>query len=350
MAKLVGLEILVVDADPEVRSELKKLLESQGLVPTCTDSPAEATRLLREKFFAVLVCDLDTPEPGKGLELVRQAAELSPPTSVVVLTARKAYDAAVAAFRAGAMDVVAKDPSQVDHLRDRILDLASQVRRSREEKELLAEVAGLHEQILHAMMELFKEYLDLKDAAEGRTSQVARLTSAKLLFADPDSRAAAYVRENLKNDEGWHLDFCQTGGEVLDRIASSRFSIIVLSEKLPDLPTSMVANTIRSQDPDVILARYSPPGDEPGWMTVMGQSGEEMPVVEKLTTGKQLLEALATLKRAHDAKIRERRYLQAFRLRYLDLLKDYAKIRKRISSFLGGQVSETSPFQSDRSP
>src|SRR5512138_2894608 len=97
-----GIEILVIDADPTVQGGLKSLLTDQGFVVTATGNVTEALELVQVKYFAVALCDLDTPTSEAGLKVVQSIRESSPATTTLVLSPRKAYDAAVAAHRAGA--------------------------------------------------------------------------------------------------------------------------------------------------------------------------------------------------------------------------------------------------------
>ena len=107
-----GQEVLVVDKDEQVTRGLQKLLGRLGLVVTATTEPVRAQDLLINKFFAVALFDVDTPATGEGLELLRFARDKSPLTTVIIMTARKAFDIGVAGFRGGAADVVVKEPSR----------------------------------------------------------------------------------------------------------------------------------------------------------------------------------------------------------------------------------------------
>ena len=123
-----GQEVLVVDADDQVVKGLDKLLTKVGLIVTGTNDPIRARDQLLNKFFAVALVDADTPTPGAGIELLQFARDKSPLTSVVVMTARKSYDVALKAFRAGATDVVLKEPDVVPYLRERVIEAAGEIK------------------------------------------------------------------------------------------------------------------------------------------------------------------------------------------------------------------------------
>ena len=78
MAEADGQEVLVVDGDEKVQRGMTQLLADNGLVPTVMSDPVRARELARDKYFAVALIDLDTPEPNAGLELVRWFKEHAP--------------------------------------------------------------------------------------------------------------------------------------------------------------------------------------------------------------------------------------------------------------------------------
>ena len=98
------------------------------MIVTGTHDPVRARDQLLNKFYAVALVDADTPTPGGGIELLQFARDKSPLTSVVIMTARKSYETAVKAFRAGAADVVLKEPDVVPYLRERVVEAATDIK------------------------------------------------------------------------------------------------------------------------------------------------------------------------------------------------------------------------------
>src|SRR5262245_13650271 len=131
-----GQEVLVVDADEQVIKGLDRLLTRVGLVVTGTTDPVRARDQLLNKFYAVALVDADTPTPGGGIELLQFARDKSPLTSVIVMSARKTFETAVKAFRAGAVDVVLKEPDVVPYLRERVTEAASELQSTSERNTL----------------------------------------------------------------------------------------------------------------------------------------------------------------------------------------------------------------------
>jgi DNA-binding NtrC family response regulator len=328
---LAGLEVLVVDADTNVINGLNKLLSEKGFMVTGLTDVKEAENRLREKFFAVVICDLDTPEPNDGLKMVQAVRNLTPASAVIVLTPRRAYDAAVMAFRANADDVVAKSPDQVGYLVKRVQEAAREHRLDMDRTDLLKRIGQAHEQFLNKMMDMFKMVMDLQDRVQGRDSAArSGMTTCSVLVVDPDPRLTEYLQNNLDADKGWDLMHCQTGGEALDHIGRRVHHVVLLKNELPDLPTTMVARTVKAQSPEAIVLELTPPGDKPGRVEVI-ESTTPIQIIDEFSHPEQLLESLDTLRSAFQAKAKERRYLQAFRAQHYEFLKRYAELKGQLS-------------------
>src|SRR5215470_3285548 len=161
--ELAGAEVLIVDGDPAVLKGLEKLLTPRGLPVTGAATREKTLELVAEKYFGVVVVDLDTPEPGGGIALVSEVRERSPTSLVFLLCSRKSFDASVAAFRAGANDVILKAPDQVDYLTARIVDAAGDSITRRGTSALLVEVRDALEEFLKSFMETDRRITDLED-------------------------------------------------------------------------------------------------------------------------------------------------------------------------------------------
>ena len=190
-----GQEVLVVDADDQVVKGLDRLLTRVGMIVTGTHDPVRARDQLLNKFYAVALVDADTPTPGGGIELLQFARDKSPLTSVVIMTARKSYETAVKAFRAGAADVVLKEPDVVPYLRERVVEAATDIKATADRNSLLEEVAETHEEFLRRLRDVAREALDLEDRAVGpdgrRRRRSRRPVSVVLVDDDPEGAREA---------------------------------------------------------------------------------------------------------------------------------------------------------------
>lgn len=104
---LEGASILVIDDEPGMRHFLTKILEPRVKRVAQAASPAEATKLLDEAHFDVVV--LDNVMPGKtGLEWVVEQRRKGFYADTVLITAYADLETAIAALRAGVSDFVLK--------------------------------------------------------------------------------------------------------------------------------------------------------------------------------------------------------------------------------------------------
>src|SRR5262245_23019907 len=218
-----GQEVLVVDADDQVIKGLDRLLTRVGLIVTGTHDPVRARDQLLNKFVAVALVHADTPTPGGGIELLQFARDKSPLTSVVIMTARKSYETAVKAFRAGAADVVLKDPEVVPYLRERVVEAATDIKATADRNSLLEEVAETHEEFLRRLRDVAREGLDLEDRISGRTDEGDdEFGTVSVVFVDDDPKALEKLEKVLTSAAGWQFRAALTGGEALDVVMQTR--------------------------------------------------------------------------------------------------------------------------------
>src|SRR6516162_8143467 len=118
----VRLHVLVIDADPAVRSACAEIASSLGYAVESTDDLVQARTLLRGRTADIVLINL--PRAGsQGLELITEVKTLYPDTVVVAMTASGSVSAAVEAMRCGASDYLTK-PFAMDEL-STVLDRAA---------------------------------------------------------------------------------------------------------------------------------------------------------------------------------------------------------------------------------
>jgi DNA-binding NtrC family response regulator len=116
------LHLLVVDADPAMRSACAEIAASMGYAVESTGDMGQARSLLRGRAADILLVNLP-PGNSQGLELVAEVKLLYPQTSVIAMTASGSVNAAVEAMRCGAQDYLTK-PFAMDEL-STVLDRAA---------------------------------------------------------------------------------------------------------------------------------------------------------------------------------------------------------------------------------
>jgi DNA-binding NtrC family response regulator len=321
-----GSEVLVVDGDPQVRAGMEQLLREAGMVVTAVGDDRVAHRLVGERFFSVIIIDLDTPSAGDGVALIPLCKERSPASAVIILTSRKVFESAVWAFRNGASDIIAKAPDNVDYLRHRTIELAAEARIDLDRRKLLAEAAEVHEEFLRRMMETARKVVDLEDRISGRTSSVSgsETVTTSVLVADDDSTIYEALADALASDtEWWRVRYAQTGGEALDVASNEEVHIALIKESLPDLPGPMVVRTLMKNSPQTLAVVYAPGGK------ARLHDGSRSLILD-IASPSDAVTRVQELREALRARSRERRYLQAFRAQHYEFLRRYAELKHKL--------------------
>jgi len=329
MADGDGQEVLVVDGDEKVQRGLAQLLAEHRLVPTVVSDAVRARELAHEKYFAVALIDLDTPQTNAGLELVRWFKQHAPSTTTIVMASRKVFESAVEAFRAGAADIIVKSPDQVVYLRQRTVEAAQHLQKSAADERLIQEVLGVHEDFLRRLMESSRKTAELQEQLGGGSHPSAADEECALLVVEDDGWLAKQLQESLRARGGYTLVTVATGGEALDRASGRSFQLALVRDALPDLSGSMVVNALKAQSPDTLTILYSRPGARPGKAEVL-EGSRTIALVPEFSDARQMVERIDELREAFRRKTRERRYLAAFRQENYELLRRYADLKQRL--------------------
>lgn len=122
--------ILVVDDYPPTRQLISEALTQAGDYEIReAENGREAIDKCRQEPFDLVISDVMMPGMG-GMELLHSLMEMSPETSVIMITAHPALELTVSAMKKGAVDFL-KKPFDIDNL-------LSKVQICLQEKELLA--------------------------------------------------------------------------------------------------------------------------------------------------------------------------------------------------------------------
>ena len=327
----MGVEVLVLDADPHVHAGIEQLLSEALLHVTCVSDAERALRLVERQFFSVVLVDLDTPSPSAGVSTIRQIKQSSPTSMVIAMTPRRSYDDAVEAVRAGAIDLILKAPDSVAYLKERVLDAAGRSVGKREIDSVLVDVRGVHEEFLQRFMESERRAIDLADKTAGRDpSRTVALGELRVLVVDEVDDFVSAMSD--AKPTGFEFVHATSGGEGLDRISSGSFHYAMIAEDVTDLPAKTLARTIRNQHPDTVVLTFLGPADN-GRVELVETTGSR-PIVTPFTDAQQLLERLDQLADAWRAKARERRYTQSFREKHYDFLRRYVELKTKIERAL----------------
>ena len=109
--------ILLADDEEKILKTLGRALRDEGFDVVTTPNAREASRLLAERAFDLLIVDYLMPEKT-GLDVFREAVGATPEgerPAMVIMTAHGSIESAVEAMKLGARDYLQK-PFEVDEL------------------------------------------------------------------------------------------------------------------------------------------------------------------------------------------------------------------------------------------
>lgn len=114
--------ILVVDGEKNIRSTMKKSLETEQAAVFTAVNAEEALETLQRNQFDLVFLDLKLPGMG-GMELLRRIHLKWPGTRTIVVTAHGTVETAVEAMKLGAADFLQKPfaPSEIQELTRQVL-------------------------------------------------------------------------------------------------------------------------------------------------------------------------------------------------------------------------------------
>lgn len=107
-------DILIVEDEPVVVLAAKRMLIPAGLHVDHAETVAEGRRKASSHEFRLNLVDLMLPD-GSGFDLVSTLRESNPESPIIVVTGYATAESAIACFKAGVFDFVAK-PFEIDEL------------------------------------------------------------------------------------------------------------------------------------------------------------------------------------------------------------------------------------------
>ena len=99
--------ILLVDDEQNILKTSKICLENAGFEVEAFASPLNALDALRQRSFHIGIYDLKM-QPIDGMQLLKETRQISPDTTVVIMTAHGSIDSAVESIKLGAFDYLQK--------------------------------------------------------------------------------------------------------------------------------------------------------------------------------------------------------------------------------------------------
>jgi DNA-binding NtrC family response regulator len=208
-------KVLVVDDDPYLTAQLRKLLETDDLGVDTVSSAQEALNALVTTDYSVLITDLRMPGMG-GIELIREVSQRRVLVTTIVTTAFGSIDRVVEAMKLGAFDFLTKpiDPTNlkmvIDRamkkraLQDEVFELRQQLKEMYSFNNILSKNRRMHE-----IFELVRHIAGTKSTVliEGETGTGKELIAKAVHYSSEERQGnlvavnCAALPENLLESE-----------------------------------------------------------------------------------------------------------------------------------------------------
>lgn len=131
-------KILVVDDEESIRFYLGEVLERDGHVVTAAENGEIALQYAQAESFDLALIDLKLPGIG-GMKVLKTLRQISPNTTIIVLTAHASLETAVEALRQGAHDYLFK-PCKTAELRESVASGLLKRQREARQRHLLSQL------------------------------------------------------------------------------------------------------------------------------------------------------------------------------------------------------------------
>ena len=123
-------EILIVDDDKDLASNLSDILSSEGYGTSVACDGKTAVALCRKKTFDLAIVDMKLPDIS-GLELIRELVKLSPVMECIIVTGYASLESAIEAVKQESIIAYETKPVEMD----RLIALIKQVSRRKQAEE-----------------------------------------------------------------------------------------------------------------------------------------------------------------------------------------------------------------------
>ncbi|MBI4914681.1 MAG: response regulator [Acidobacteria bacterium] len=323
----MSIDLLVVDPHERDRQGIAGYFTRMGLRVTETADAREGHTLLRDRFFALVLVDIDI-EPWGGLDFVAHVRSLSPRSEVALMTTRRAWDVAIGGYRGGAADVVFKDPSDAPRLRE----LAERVvRRWSGSAEAPESLAAESKSVLDDMLARLLELSQHVPATQSRLAAMVK-SSVRVAVVDhepPVQQALAAVSAETRGGAfAFEVLPMPSGGAALDMLSGSPPDVLVTRDDLFDLPGATLIAALDERASDMLAIVYRGPGA--GGEATVFEGGHAVRTIRPFDELGPLVKEVRTMVERATAALEHRRLMDLFRMEHSDLLRRYGVLRARL--------------------
>jgi putative two-component system response regulator len=226
-----GVPILCVEDDVQVRGFISRVLTDSGHDCVSVGSAEEARRILDERSFQVVLCDIGLPGRS-GLDLVAELGRTHPEIATVMVTGRDDPEIADTALRLGAYGYLTK-PFEANQL---LIDVTNALRRRK----------------LEAAQSIYES--SLEETVAARTAQlevaIARLEESELELRRAYGETVARLSRAIESHDGETGAHVERVGFYVQQIAlaldvvPARAELLRLVSPLHDIGKIAVSDTV----------------------------------------------------------------------------------------------------------
>jgi two-component system NtrC family response regulator len=108
------MKVLIVDDEASIRESISNILSDENISSKTAKSLEEAKKILTKEYFPVILLDIWL-EDGSGIDFIDTIKELSPNSSIVMITGHGGIELAVQSIKKGAFDFLEK-PLSIEKL------------------------------------------------------------------------------------------------------------------------------------------------------------------------------------------------------------------------------------------
>ncbi len=330
MSNYVGREILLVMQEGAVTRSIQSAFMNLGFWVTHITDLKSILDLLENKFFVAALLELDTPKTGYGLKLFQKIKEVSPLTATYLLSSHPDFDSLLSGHRMGVKDFIHTEGDFLPYLAGSVRKSASEIEHAGDRDRLLREMGHLHQKFLKQMISLHIKLMENEEAFRYRDGVPdEELPPCHILIVDPDQQITDQLRERLPESTGWTFTHLAWGGEALDYGSKGGFHLAFISRNLPDLPGTMVQQTIKADAADSLVFLFDRDEMEPGSMRLFENSvSQEIPV--HIPNLDELVGRLRDLRKNLDSAQKKKEHLKTFKAQHYDFLQEYQRVQSKL--------------------
>lgn len=145
--------LVIVDDEPVILEMLTSVFEDEPYEVISAPDGATARRAFADGGVDVLLTDKNLPDIN-GLQLLREAREVTPDVEVIIVTGYASLDTALEAMQLGAFDYIVKPPKSIFDVQRKVNQAFSRQRIIRENRRLVIDLQVKNEELETALRDL----------------------------------------------------------------------------------------------------------------------------------------------------------------------------------------------------